>query len=118
MKKNPPINWEDLIAIGMNSETTIVLENDNFILDPKPSKIINQLIIQTSNNPPPENNRFEYLRHIRDILISLTDWTQFSDSPLSESKKAQWVNYRQALRDLPSTYVGDGPINWPLLPKG
>ena len=43
------------------------------------------------------------LRIKRDSLLSQSDWTQGSDSPLSDSKKAEWKIYRQALRDLPKT---------------
>ena len=32
-----------------------------------------------------------------------SDWTQLPDSPLSDSKKAEWATYRQALRDIPNT---------------
>ena len=39
----------------------------------------------------------------RDLLLTHSDWTQGSDSPLSDSKKAEWKTYRQALRDLPET---------------
>ncbi len=44
------------------------------------------------------------------------DWTQTTDAPLSESKKAEWATYRQALRDMPATYpnVTDrSQITWP-----
>ena len=43
------------------------------------------------------------LRHLRDILLRESDWTQFTDSPLSDSKKTEWKTYRQNLRDLPAT---------------
>ena len=38
----------------------------------------------------------------RDILLRDSDWSQFVDSPLSESKKTEWATYRQSLRDLPA----------------
>lgn len=57
-----------------------------------------------------------YLRHVRDLLIGLTDYTQANDSPLSPEQRAAWATYRQALRDLPQTYGGDGPIPWPVAP--
>lgn len=38
----------------------------------------------------------------RDILLGESDWTQFGDSPLSDSKKTEWATYRQSLRDLPA----------------
>jgi hypothetical protein len=47
------------------------------------------------------------LRFERNALLTESDWTQTADSPLSDSKKAEWVTYRQALRDLPSSYTDD-----------
>ena len=44
------------------------------------------------------------VRQDRDKILQSTDWTQAADSPLSDSKKAEWATYRQALRDLPNTY--------------
>ena len=63
------------------------------------------------------------LRIHRNILMSNCDWTQGADSPLSDEKKAEWVAYRQALRDLPSTASPtlDGPfignVVWPTEPS-
>lgn len=47
------------------------------------------------------------LRLIRNRLLAQCDWTQAADSPLSDSKKAEWATYRQKLRDLPETYSGE-----------
>jgi hypothetical protein len=44
----------------------------------------------------------EILRGRRDMFLQESDWTQFNDSPLSESKKTKWATYRQELRDLPA----------------
>tara|TARA_R110002126_G_scaffold275514_1_gene420878 strand:+ start:531 stop:980 length:450 start_codon:yes stop_codon:yes gene_type:complete len=43
------------------------------------------------------------LRKQRNQLLVDTDWTQSTDNGLTDSKKAEWVTYRQALRDLPSS---------------
>lgn len=40
-------------------------------------------------------------RHLRNELLTKSDWTQGNDSPLSNSKKTEWANYRTALRNLP-----------------
>ena len=45
----------------------------------------------------------EALRIHRNWLLKESDWTQFNDSPLSDSKKAEWVTYRQSLRDITKT---------------
>ena len=42
------------------------------------------------------------LRTQRNVLLAESDWTQMSDSPLTDSKKTEWATYRQTLRDLPS----------------
>jgi hypothetical protein len=41
------------------------------------------------------------------------------DSPLSDSKKAEWQTYRQALRDLPSNQsnVSIRTVTWPTKPS-
>jgi len=43
------------------------------------------------------------LREQRNILLLESDWTVMTDSPLSNSKQAEWKTYRQALRDITKT---------------
>lgn len=74
----------------------------------------------------------EVLRGRRTMLLGESDWTQFADSPLTDSKKSEWATYRQQLRDLPAnnpnpkwqknsegeednTLLPD--INWPTKPE-
>ena len=45
---------------------------------------------------------WDTVRMIRNEKLHLSDWTQFVDSPLSDTKKAEWATYRQALRDIPT----------------
>ena len=40
------------------------------------------------------------IRSVRNLLLIKSDWTQFTDSPLTEEKKTEWKVYRQTLRDL------------------
>ena len=46
---------------------------------------------------------WEKLRSERDSLLLFSDFTQLGDIGLSDSKKAEWVTYRKALRDLPAS---------------
>ena len=46
------------------------------------------------------------LKMMRKFLLMDCDWTQAPDSPLSDEVKAQWVTYRQKLRDIPSDQNG------------
>jgi hypothetical protein len=40
------------------------------------------------------------IRITRNLLLSECDWTQLSDSPLTEEVTLQWRVYRQSLRDM------------------
>ena len=57
------------------------------------------------------------LRHMRDILLRESDWTQFTDSPLSDSKKTERKTYRQNLRDLPATESDPENATFPTKPS-
>ena len=58
------------------------------------------------------------LRTKRNALLASSDWTQGTDSPLTDAAKVNWAVYRQELRDLPATT--DDPVNptWPTKPTG
>ena len=59
-------------------------------------------------------------REKRNRKLKASDWTQMEDSPLSDSKKAEWATYRTQLRNLPSNYDNDDDIinvTWPTKPS-
>ena len=43
------------------------------------------------------------IREKRNNRLTSCDWTQMSDSPLSDTKKTEWATYRQSLRNLIQT---------------
>lgn len=47
---------------------------------------------------------FEIVREQRNEKLFESDWTQMPDAPITDEKKAEWVAYRQVLRDIPATY--------------
>ena len=51
-----------------------------------------------------------WLRNKRNLMLEECDWTQAADSPLSDSKKAEWATYRQQLRDLTNSYTTKNSI--------
>jgi len=61
------------------------------------------------------------LRFARDQLLAKCDWTQMPDTQLSDSKKAEWATYRQALRDVPANAKDDlaspDHFTWPTEPS-
>ena len=60
----------------------------------------------------------EMLRRERDRRLVTSDWTQAADSPLTDSKKAEWAAYRTALRDLPASATLGMVVEFPDPPEG
>lgn len=114
--KTPPIDWEDLYAMGVSAGAAMAGSPVGYTVDPQPPRLVSQLLRELASRPAPDGDRLAYLRHVRDLLIGCTDWTQANDSPLTEAQRAAWATYRQSLRDLPSVYAGEGPIPWPVAP--
>tara|TARA_R100000734_G_C3310524_1_gene101299 strand:+ start:1138 stop:1533 length:396 start_codon:yes stop_codon:yes gene_type:complete len=98
-----------------NGNSTLVHD-----ISPRPfDKVIDGKVVSV---PPaiPTRPTLEMLREERDRFLLESDWTQMPDSPLSDSKKAEWATYRQQLRDLPSSYTDDDDITnvtWPTRPE-
>ena len=59
----------------------------------------------------------DQMRAWRDALLAESDWTQMPDSPLTDSKKAEWATYRQQLRDFPETWSPADTVNFPDKPS-
>lgn len=87
---------------------------------------VDKCIIDITTDPhtliekPAIADHSSWLRMFRSMLLQDCDWTVGVDSPLSDSKKAEWQTYRQALRDLPTQYPGpiasQDDITWPTKP--
>lgn len=56
------------------------------------------------------------IRSDRNIKLRQSDWTQLADAALSPSDKSDWVQYRQTLRDIPSSAGFPHDVSWPLEP--
>ena len=70
--------------------------------------------------PQPTISVMTQLRRNRTNLLARTDWTQAADSPLTVEKKAEYVTYRRALRDMPVTNADITSIEqatWPTAPS-
>lgn len=46
------------------------------------------------------NHQGDLVRSDRNNKLTESDWTQLADSPLGETEKLAWANYRQSLRDI------------------
>ena len=57
------------------------------------------------------------LRKKRDRLLAASDFTQLSDSPLTDAERTAWAAYRETLRNLPATFAADpASVQWPTQP--
>ncbi len=56
------------------------------------------------------------IRALRSAKLNNSDWTQLADSALAPSEKTDWANYRQSLRDIPSSTGFPHDVSWPLEP--
>ena len=54
-----------------------------------------------------------HVRGQRDGMLRGSDWTQIGDATLGDHTAEEWRTYRQALRDLPSTYSRVSAVVWP-----
>ena len=82
-------------------------------------KVVNGKVVQEAIEAPTVPT-LDRLREVRTRLLEECDWTQFPDSPLSDSKKAEWATYRTQLRNLPSNYTNSDDITdvtWPTKPS-
>ena len=81
---------------------------------------LDTLQVESQPNPFDTFNIDHWIRERRNNLLKACDWTQGEDSPLTDSKKAEWATYRQALRDVPannSSATVREDITWPTQPS-
>jgi hypothetical protein len=57
------------------------------------------------------------LRAERNTKLTSSDWTQSTDTQLSDEDKASWGSYRQELRDLPANSPDPANPTWPDAPE-
>lgn len=88
-------------------------------LEMKIQQIIAPYSLQIDGNSAPRtvDEAWIVLRRERNKRLMACDWTQLSDSPLSDTEKLIWRLYRQALRDMPLDCVNPFEPNWPTTPQ-
>jgi hypothetical protein len=59
---------------------------------------------------------YEDLRTVRNAVLAKCDYTQLSDSPLTDELKTEWKVYRQDLRNLPENTPDITNVTWPIEP--
>ena len=72
------------------------------------------------SNPLPTISFWVSVRQERDLRLRNCDWTQVSDTALTDSKKAEGATYSQALRDVPANNTSASNfegVTWPTEPS-
>jgi len=103
---------------GVAHESDIPLETGFSIMEGSYSAT--EYIISDGEAVLRTDNVLAKLRLKRDVLLYESDWTQMSDSPLTDAKKTEWATYRQSLRDAPVTNASITNIDdavWPTKPQ-
>ena len=62
-------------------------------------------------------NAWKLIRNKRNKLLTDSDWTQASDSPLTDEVQASWATYRETLRNLPANTPDPDSPTWPTPPE-
>lgn len=99
------------ISLGLPADACVTSESGRLVgIEPTQAKLLTAIV---AAGVAGEFDVADPFRAIRDKLLTLSDWTQASDAPVDQ---AAWAAYRQALRDLPQAYSGEGAIPWPVAP--
>ena len=96
---------------------TAVKDGDNFIADGTiyPISIIGDGTVEEWTDPLPvgePEGLADLKRQQRNQLLAKTDWRAGSDLTMSQ----EWIDYRQALRDVPEQDGFPRNITWPTEP--
>lgn len=103
---NPP---EDLVEI---TEEQYQYFQSQLILGNKKIIDVNGNLTIADDPPPPAT--WDDIRAKRSIILKDTDYTQMPDWP---GDKALWAKYRQALRDITTTFSDPNEVVWPKAPN-
>ena len=94
---------------GLTSLDQIILESGEGIIEGLYDRANYKILDGVATEYTPD--MLPILRNVRNGLLEESDWTQTTDSPFTDAKKAEWATYRQALRDLPSQYTDNDNID-------
>lgn len=71
------------------------------------------VLLSTQEQVAINQNQATTIRSNRNARLAESDWTQLADSPVN---KSAWLDYRQALRDVPSLIGFPWNVIWPEAP--
>ena len=82
--------------------------------------LLNKLVIIDDNGlviyEPTTQEKWNLIKEVRDELLKQSDWVVIKSNELGQPIPKEWVDYRQALRDIPQTYATPEEVIFPLQP--
>jgi len=67
---------------------------------------------------PDTATKWQMIKHHAINLLTQCDWTQLPDSGLTLSQQVEWMEYRQTLKELDTTYTNPDDVVFPDAPIG
>lgn len=111
------VNVVDLPQPQFNNETQYLQENppssDNGVWL-KTWSVVNYT---TEELAVRQENKKSRVRSQRDSLLQNCDWVATTDTALTAEQQQPWIEYRQALRDVPSQPGFPDDVVWPTKPS-
>lgn len=76
-----------------------------------------QIITAEQRQAQAQAEAWDTLRAERDKRLADSDWVILRNLETSEPVPQAWLDYRQALRDLPENTIDPADPNWPTVPS-
>lgn len=92
------------------------LRKGNDAIQIKSEEALDNVLISYSLRPATASGAMKVLRTKRDAKLSATDWIVVKSYEAGEPVPQSWIDYRQALRDLPANTVDPFNPVWPQEP--
>ena len=105
--------YKKVIKSDKPESTTKAYDLDLQLIDGVPTEVW----IERDFTQEEIDNGWEVFNMVRDEVLLRCDWTQANHSPLSEEKKAEWLVYIKAVRDIPQNQNNPFNIVWPDKPE-
>lgn len=107
------IHWDGVVGRIEKQETQGLVEE--FFYDDSMVQQYLNLWADTKEQVVEPDKELEYRRY-RNQLLAECDWTQLGDNNFTEEQKADWVQYREALRNVPQQAEYPENVVWPDMP--
>jgi hypothetical protein len=108
---------EGIVLDSIANPLTAYIKNSTVVSYPEKPSELHEFDYSTEQWYLNTTRAWDAIRAKRQYLLQSCDWTTLPDVSLPEEKRAQWISYRQALRDITTTQTDPTNIIWPTPPQ-